>query len=128
MVECRSPTPLMRVRILPPVQNVKDKWKNESFKANLKQKINQIDLFNENLKRIKVAKIITYIEESYQELIHKVTWPTWNELQSTSIVVLVASLLFALAIFVMDYVFGINMKNMWSGVMGFFYQMVGLIN
>jgi preprotein translocase subunit SecE len=128
MVECRSPTPLMRVRILPPVQNVKDKLKNESFEANLRQKINQIDLFNENLKRIKVAKIITYIEESYQELIHKVTWPTWNELQSTSIVVLVASLLFALAIFVMDYVFGINMKNMWSGVMGFFYQMVGLIN
>lgn len=74
-----------------------------------------------------MAKIITYIEESYQELLHKVTWPTWNELQSTSIVVLVASLLFALSIFVMDYTFGINMKNMWSGVMGFFYQMVGLI-
>jgi len=75
-----------------------------------------------------VAKIITYIEESYQELIHKVTWPTWNELQSTSIVVLVASLLFALSIFVMDYVFGINIDNMWKGVMGFFYEMVGLID
>jgi preprotein translocase subunit SecE len=80
-----------------------------------------------NIKIIKVAKIITYIEESYQELIHKVTWPTWNELQSTSIVVLIASLLFALSIFVMDYAFGINIDNMWSGVMGFFYKMVGLI-
>ena len=75
-----------------------------------------------------MAKIITYIEESYQELLHKVTWPTWNELQSTSIVVLVASLLFALSIFVMDYIFGINTNSLWAGVMGFFYKMVGLIN
>ena len=75
-----------------------------------------------------MANIITYIEESYQELIHKVTWPTWNELQSTSIVVLVASLMFALSIFVMDYVFGINVGNTWAGLMGFFYKMVGLIN
>ncbi|MFD1553860.1 preprotein translocase subunit SecE [Putridiphycobacter roseus] len=75
-----------------------------------------------------MANIITYIEESYQELIHKVTWPTWNELQSTSIVVLVASLMFALSIFVMDYIFGINVGNMWAGLMGFFYKMVGLIN
>ena len=74
-----------------------------------------------------MAKIIEYIEESYQELVHKVTWPTWNELQSTSIVVLVASLLFALSIFVMDYIFGINVGNMWQGLMGFFYKMVGLI-
>jgi len=73
-----------------------------------------------------VANIITYIEESYSELIHKVTWPTWNELQSTSIVVLVASVLFALSIFVMDYAFGINPENAWAGVMGFFYKMVGL--
>ncbi len=75
-----------------------------------------------------MANSLTYIEESYHELIHKVTWPTWNELQSTSIVVLVASVIFALSIFVMDYAFGINTKNMWAGVMGFFYKMVGLIN
>lgn len=73
-----------------------------------------------------MANIITYIEESYNELIHKVTWPSWNELQSTSIVVLVASVLFALSIFVMDYIFGINTNNLWEGVMGFFYKIVGL--
>ena len=75
-----------------------------------------------------MANIIKYIEDSYEELVHKVTWPTWSELQSTSIVVLVASVLFALAIFVMDYVFGINaVGSMWPGVLGFYYKMVGLI-
>jgi preprotein translocase subunit SecE len=72
-----------------------------------------------------MANIIKYIEESYEELVHKVTWPTWSELQSTSIVVLVASILFSLAIFVMDYVFGINAPgSMWRGVLGFYYDMV----
>ncbi len=75
-----------------------------------------------------MAKIITYIEESYNELMHKVTWPTWTELQSTSIVVLIASVMFAMAIFVMDYVFGINVDGVWNGVMGLYYKMVGLTN
>ena len=74
-----------------------------------------------------MASIITYIEESYDELVHKVTWPTWSELQSTSIVVLVASVLFALAIFAMDYIFGINPGDdaAWKGVLGFYYDTFG---
>lgn len=76
-----------------------------------------------------MANIIKYIEESYEELVHKVTWPTWSELQSTSIVVLVASVLFSLAIFVMDYVFGINAGDaLWPGVLGFYYKIIGLLN
>jgi preprotein translocase subunit SecE len=67
--------------------------------------------------------LITYIEESYEELVHKVTWPTWSELQSTSVVVLVASVLFSLSIFAMDYVFGINMDG-FKGVLGLYYDMV----
>jgi preprotein translocase subunit SecE len=66
--------------------------------------------------------IIKYIEESYDELVHKVTWPTWSELQSTSIIVLVASVLFALFIFVMDFVFGINTDGMWKGILGYYYN------
>jgi len=80
-----------------------------------------------------VANIIQYIEESFSELVHKVTWPTWEQLQSSSIVVLVASVIFALMIFVMDYIFGINItftdgetsSPMWSGVLGFYYDLVG---
>ncbi len=50
-------------------------------------------------------KIINYIEESYDELIHKVSWPTWSELQGSAIVVSVASLIIAIIVFAMDEVF-----------------------
>lgn len=47
-------------------------------------------------------KIRLYIKESYNELVHKVTWPTWESLQSNTILVIVASVIFALLILVMD--------------------------
>jgi preprotein translocase subunit SecE len=51
-----------------------------------------------------MEKLKLYLTESYNELMHKVTWPTWPNLTSTTVVVLVASLLIALLIFVMDLV------------------------
>lgn len=50
-------------------------------------------------------KVINYIEESYDELVHKVSWPTWSELQGSAIVVSVASLIIAIIVFAMDEVF-----------------------
>ncbi|SDB81884.1 preprotein translocase subunit SecE [Williamwhitmania taraxaci] len=47
-------------------------------------------------------KIGLYFKEAYNELMHKVTWPTWKELQNSAIVVMIASLLIALVILVMD--------------------------
>ena len=43
-----------------------------------------------------------YIKESYNELINKVTWPTLPNLQNTTVVVVVASVILSLIIFVMD--------------------------
>ncbi|MCI5081223.1 MAG: preprotein translocase subunit SecE [Saprospiraceae bacterium] len=43
-----------------------------------------------------------YIRESYNELVNKVTWPTWSSLLSSTVLVLVASIIFALATLVMD--------------------------
>ena len=43
-----------------------------------------------------------YIKESYDELIHKVSWPTWSELQSSAIVVSIASLIIAFIVYLMD--------------------------
>jgi preprotein translocase subunit SecE len=51
-----------------------------------------------------MEKIRLYIRESYNELVHKVTWPTWANLQSSTIIVLVASLILALIIFLMDFI------------------------
>jgi preprotein translocase subunit SecE len=47
-------------------------------------------------------KIQAYIKESYDELIHKVSWPSWSELQSSAIVVSIASLIIALVVYLMD--------------------------
>jgi preprotein translocase subunit SecE len=52
-----------------------------------------------------MAGIKTYIKESYDELKHKVSWPSWKELQSSAIIVAVASLIIALIIFAMDKTF-----------------------
>ncbi len=49
-----------------------------------------------------MAKIIESIKDSYNEMVHKVTWPKYGELQNSSILVLVASLIFALLIWVID--------------------------
>lgn len=43
-----------------------------------------------------------YIIESYRELVTKVTWPSWANLQSSTVLVVVASVILALIIFVMD--------------------------
>ena len=74
-----------------------------------------------------MASLKTYLGESYNELVNKVSWPTWKELQSSAIVVLVAALIVSLIIFLMDYIFGVqNMGNPspWKGVLGFIYKML----
>ena len=50
-------------------------------------------------------KIFKYCKESYDELVHKTTWPTRSELTNSAVVVLSASLLSALVVFAMDFVF-----------------------
>ena len=54
----------------------------------------------------------TYVKESYNELAHKVTWPTWPELQSSAIVVLTATFIVALIVLLMDTTFSLVMKDM----------------
>jgi preprotein translocase subunit SecE len=49
-----------------------------------------------------MERLKLYVIESYNELVTKVTWPTWANLQSSTVLVLVASILLALIIFVMD--------------------------
>ena len=47
-------------------------------------------------------KIVSYVEEAYDELVHKVSWPTWAELQQSAIVVLVAAVIMAIMVLLMD--------------------------
>lgn len=51
-----------------------------------------------------MAKFGTYVQEAYDELVHKVSWPSWDELQQTTIIVLVALAVVTMIIFGMDFV------------------------
>ncbi|MBQ9577268.1 MAG: preprotein translocase subunit SecE [Muribaculaceae bacterium] len=46
---------------------------------------------------------LTDIKESYNELVHKVSWPTKSELANSTIVVMVASIIASLVIWVIDF-------------------------
>lgn len=54
-------------------------------------------------------KLLTDIEESYNELVHKVSWPTKSELANSTVMVMVASIVIALIILVMDQVINYGM-------------------
>jgi preprotein translocase subunit SecE len=49
-------------------------------------------------------KFGNYIQEAYDELIHKVTWPSWEDLQQTTIIVLIALGIVTAVVFGMDFV------------------------
>ena len=53
---------------------------------------------------MKKLKILTNIEESYNELVHKVSWPTKSEVANSTIIVMVASILMAIVIWVVDFI------------------------
>lgn len=55
------------------------------------------------MKVLKSIKI--YFKESFVELVQKVSWPTWNDLQNSAIIVMIASIIFALIVLLMDLVF-----------------------
>lgn len=63
----------MGVRISPPVQNL-----------------------------IIMNKITNYIKESLKELTEKVTWPNWLQLQQSTMIVLVATLVLTFVVLAMD--------------------------
>ncbi|WP_053991764.1 preprotein translocase subunit SecE [Mangrovimonas sp. TPBH4] len=52
-----------------------------------------------------MAGIVNYIKESFEELKNNVSWPTWAEAQSLTVLVAVFSIVFALAIWGVDTVF-----------------------
>ena len=64
-----------------------------------------------------MSRFGSYIQEAYDELVHKVTWPSWDELQQTTIIVLVALVLITLAIFGMDFIS--------ERVLTFLYNIIG---
>lgn len=59
-----------------------------------------------------MKKIVNYFKETYDELANKVTWPSAKDLQSSVVVVSIASLIIALVVCLMDWIFNLGMTNM----------------
>jgi preprotein translocase subunit SecE len=62
-----------------------------------------------------MKKFVEYCKLCYDELAHKVTWPTYKELTQSAVVVLSASLIIAVVVWVMDICFENIMKFVYPG-------------
>jgi preprotein translocase subunit SecE len=60
-------------------------------------------------------KISSFIKDSYKEMMHKVTWPTWEELQQSTMIVLAATIIITALVWVMDFAS--------NGVLQFIYSL-----
>ena len=59
-------------------------------------------------------KFVDNLKESYTELVHKVSWPTRKELSMSAVLVLIASIILALIVWLMDYGFEWIMTKIYS--------------
>ena len=59
-------------------------------------------------------KIATYFRESYKELTEKVTWPTWTQLQQSTMIVIAATILITALVSGMDLVTNVVLKQIYK--------------
>jgi len=55
-------------------------------------------------------KIAVYFRDSYKELKDKVSWPTWPQLQQSTMIVLAATVVITFIVLAMDFVAGNGLK------------------
>jgi len=63
-------------------------------------------------------KVTGYIKDSYHELLEKVTWPSWAQLQQSTAIVLVSTLVIMAMVALMDLASNQLLKLIYS----FFYK------
>ena len=63
-------------------------------------------------------KITAYFEEAYDELMHKVTWPTWGELQDSAVVVLITAVIISLLVLAIDVSFRTGTTTLYKIIIG----------
>ena len=68
-----------------------------------------------------MSNFITYARESYKELTEKVTWPTWAQLQQSTMIVLGATIVITLLVWGMDFA----SKNILTQVYKFLFPTKG---
>jgi len=59
-------------------------------------------------------KITTYFRESYKELMEKVTWPTWAQLQQSTMIVIAATIVITALVSGMDFITNMTLKFIYN--------------
>jgi preprotein translocase subunit SecE len=59
-------------------------------------------------------KIATYFKESYKELMEKVTWPTWAQLQQSTMIVIAATIVITALVSGMDFITNVTLKFIYN--------------
>jgi preprotein translocase subunit SecE len=60
-------------------------------------------------------KISIYFKESYKELMEKVSWPNWAQLQQSTMIVIVSTIILTLVIWLaMDTIISFILKNVYK--------------
>jgi len=59
-------------------------------------------------------KLSAYLRDSYKELLHKVSWPTWEQLQQSTMIVLGATVFITAIVALMDFVANGTLKFIYS--------------
>ncbi|HOZ68050.1 MAG TPA: preprotein translocase subunit SecE [Chitinophagaceae bacterium] len=59
-------------------------------------------------------KITTYFKESFKELTEKVSWPTWQQLQQSTMIVLAATIVITFIVLAMDSAIGNGLKFVYN--------------
>ncbi|NDV79981.1 preprotein translocase subunit SecE [Dysgonomonas sp. 511] len=63
-----------------------------------------------------MKKIINYIKDSYNELVHKVSWPSRSELTNSAVIVMIASIVMSVVVWGIDSAFEGILKNVFYGL------------
>ncbi|WP_336515677.1 preprotein translocase subunit SecE [Pollutibacter soli] len=61
-----------------------------------------------------MSKVQAYFRDSYNELMEKVSWPTWQQLQQSTMIVLIATLVITAIVWVMDFASNNVLKFVYS--------------
>ncbi len=56
-------------------------------------------------------KVVKYIKESFEELNTEVTWIPWAEAQKTTVTVALFTVIFSIAVFIVDKVFQLGLES-----------------
>lgn len=71
-----------------------------------------------------MEQVKLFFRETIEEMLYKVTWPSWQDLQSSTMIVLISVIIFSLIIFIFDFIFGANPENgLFEGILYYVYQL-----